>query len=66
MNAPWKLVGACGVALVFSVATLPAANDAAATTVPANPTFTKDVLPIFQKSCRGLSSARSHGAVLDA
>ena len=51
MNAPWKLVGACGVALVFSVATLPAANDAASTTVPANPTFTKDVLPIFQKSC---------------
>ena len=51
MNTPWKLVGACGVALVCSVATLPAANDAASTTVPANPTFTRDVLPIFQKSC---------------
>ena len=54
MNTPWKLVGACGVALVCSVATLPAANDAASTTVPANPTFTKDVLPIFQNRARSV------------
>ena len=51
MNAPLNLVGACGIALVLSIASVPAATDTAASTVPASPTFTKDVLPIFQKSC---------------
>jgi hypothetical protein len=51
MNAPLKLAGACGIALMLGIVTLPAADDAASTTAPANPTFTKDVLPIFQKSC---------------
>src|SRR5436190_265757 len=51
MNASLKLVGLCGIALVSSIVTLPAADTAASSTVPANPTFTKDVLPIFQKSC---------------
>jgi hypothetical protein len=35
--------------LAAAVAAAPAADSPA---VPANPTFTKDVLPIFQKSCQ--------------
>ena len=53
MTAPWKFAGA--LALVFSVNVigLPAAdNPARPTAVPANPTFAKDVLPIFQRSCQ--------------
>jgi len=49
----WKILGAAvfgfGVASAAAVR-LPAAGPADA--VPANPTFTKDVLPIFQKSCQ--------------
>ena len=52
MSAPWKLAGVVALVFATSVATLPAANDAGPSTVPANPTFTKDVLPIFQKSCQ--------------
>ena len=50
MKLSWKLSGVIVAALAANVAILPAAdsND----TVPANPTFTKDVLPIFQKSCQ--------------
>ena len=53
MKVSWHLGGALGAALVAAVVTLPAAGPAdAPATVPANPTFTKDVLPIFQKSCQ--------------
>ncbi len=53
MTSSWTLVGA--VVIAFGVASLtsvrvPAAGPADA--VPANPTFTRDVLPIFQKSCQ--------------
>src|SRR6202795_2943008 len=50
MRAPWQFAGAVGLALMASVVTLPAADDPAA--IAANPTFTRDVLPIFQKSCQ--------------
>src|SRR4051812_9213171 len=53
MSMIWKLVGAMGfiAALATTAAvSLPAAGPA--DTVPLNPTFTKDVLPIFQKSCQ--------------
>lgn len=51
MTARWKLIGAAVFPAVFAGATsLPAAGPV--DTVPANPTFTKDVLPIFQKSCQ--------------
>jgi mono/diheme cytochrome c family protein len=50
MRAPWQFAGAVGLALMASGVTLPAADDAAA--ISANPTFTRDVLPIFQKSCQ--------------
>src|SRR5215510_5810966 len=53
MTSGWKVLGAVafgiGVAGVAAVH-LPAAGPADA--VPAPPTFTKDVLPIFQKSCQ--------------
>jgi mono/diheme cytochrome c family protein len=52
MTAPWKLAGALAVAIMVSGVTLPAAKDDAPATVPANPTFAKDVLPIFQRSCQ--------------
>ena len=53
MTSSWTLVGA--VVIAFGVASLtsvrvPAAGPADA--LPANPTFTRDVLPIFQKSCQ--------------
>jgi hypothetical protein len=49
MKRLWTL----GALVVFGVAALPAAGPADSTpAVPANPTFTKDVLPIFQKSCQ--------------
>ena len=53
MSPSWKLVGAAVVA--FGVASLASVRVPAATpaeAVPANPTFTRDVLPIFQKSCQ--------------
>src|SRR6187399_1883080 len=52
MRAPWNFAGMLAVAVISSVATLPAADTASADGVPANPTFAKDVLPIFQKSCQ--------------
>src|SRR5260370_13643025 len=50
MKCSLPALGLIGAAVDVSVATLPAADSKAA--VPANPTFTKDVLPIFQKSCQ--------------
>src|SRR5262245_1833710 len=47
MNATWKRLAALAFVAAFGGAGL-IADDAA----PANPTFTKDVLPIFQKSCQ--------------
>src|SRR5215475_10660360 len=47
MNATWKRLAALALVAAFGGAGL-IADDAA----PANPTFTKDVLPIFQKSCQ--------------
>ncbi len=53
MKLSWTVFGALVVAaLTATVTTLPAANAADTLSVPANPTFTKDVLPIFQKSCQ--------------
>jgi mono/diheme cytochrome c family protein len=53
MSFIWKLVGTVG--FIAGIATtaavsVPAAGPADA--APSNPTFTKDVLPIFQKSCQ--------------
>ena len=50
MSLTWKLGGALIAALALGVATLPAAGPDASM-MPSNPTFTKDVQPIFQKSC---------------
>jgi hypothetical protein len=51
MQLPSKLFGVLAVAAtVCATGVSPAANDTAA--VPANPTFTKDVLPIVQKACQ--------------
>src|SRR6266699_458437 len=53
MVAPWKVIGALGFVLTVNVVGLPAAvSNEEGTPVPAKPTFTKDVLPIFQKSCQ--------------
>src|SRR5262245_47428031 len=51
MTAPWKFAGVLALVLAANVVSLPAADDRP-TTVPANPTFAKDVLPIFQRSCQ--------------
>src|SRR5262245_38965841 len=50
MSTGTKFAGAAAVVLGFAAVTTPAAGPA--DTVPANPTFTRDVLPIFQKSCQ--------------
>ena len=47
----WRLGCALVAASAMGVATLPAAGPDAASTVPANPTFTKDIQPIFQQAC---------------
>ena len=51
MKASWTL--GCALAAVFAIGviSLPAAGPDDASRIPAAPTFTKDVLPIFQKSC---------------
>src|SRR5262245_41273583 len=54
MNTRWKLAGIATLAII-TVGTLRPTSfafDAKEGTVPAQPTFTKDVLPIFQKSCQ--------------
>lgn len=52
MPASWKLLGASvlGWTMALFVVHVPAAGPA--DTIPAAPTFTRDVLPIFQKSCQ--------------
>ena len=53
MRSSWQLPGAA--ALAFGVAGLASVHLPAAgpsDTLPANPTFTRDVLPIFQKACQ--------------
>src|SRR5215470_14513123 len=53
MTSSWKVLGAA--AFGFGIAALAAVRLPAAgpdDAVPAHPTFTKDVLPIFQKSCQ--------------
>jgi len=53
MTAPWKFAGVLALVFSVNVVGLPAAdNPARPTAVPANPTFAKDVLPIFQRSCQ--------------
>ena len=52
MSAPWNFAGVLALALSVNVVSLPAADAPKPTTVPANPTFAKDVLPIFQRSCQ--------------
>jgi hypothetical protein len=50
MKLSLSALGFAVIAVAWSVTALPASD--AAPGVPANPTFTKDVLPIFQKSCQ--------------
>src|SRR5437762_5504192 len=53
MTRLWTLGGVCGAAALALAVTLPAAGAAdGAADSPANPTFTKDVLPILQRSCQ--------------
>jgi mono/diheme cytochrome c family protein len=47
----WKVGLVLVAAFALSVATLPAAGPDTASSVSSNPTFTKDVLPIFQQHC---------------
>jgi hypothetical protein len=47
----WRVGAVLVTAFALGVVTLPAAGPDEVSKVPANPTFTKDVLPIFQKSC---------------
>ena len=48
MTSSWKTAALLGVALAVGAAQ----STIAANVVPANPTFTRDILPIFQKSCQ--------------
>jgi len=50
MKLSLSAIGFAAIAVAWSGAALPASDGAAG--VPANPTFTKDVLPIFQKDCQ--------------
>ena len=50
MTLRFALVGMVGAAVAAAGGALAAAD--AKKDVPANPTFTKDVLPIFEKSCQ--------------
>jgi len=54
MNKTWKLAVAVVLAIITASIFLPAviADDSKAGAVPAKPTFTKDILPILQKSCQ--------------
>ena len=52
MNPSWKLGGVIVAAIAIGAVTLPAASPDAASTVPAKPTFSKDVAPIFQAKCQ--------------
>ena len=48
MTSSWKIAGLLAAALTVCVAS----SAAAANVVPVNPTFAKDILPIFEKSCQ--------------
>src|SRR4029450_13871517 len=48
----WKLAIAVAFVVVAALIAIPAAADSNESAVPAKPTFTKDVLPILQKSCQ--------------
>ena len=50
MKLSLSALGFAAIAVAWSVTALPASD--AAPGVPASPTFTKDVLPIFQKACQ--------------
>src|SRR4029079_17634422 len=53
MTINWKLAGVTAFAFVIAAVALPAATaDSNDGSVPRNPTFTKDILPILQKSCQ--------------
>jgi len=52
MNPSWKFGGVFAAALAIGAVTLPAAGPDAASTVPAKPTFSKDVAPILQAKCQ--------------
>ena len=53
MKIKWKLAGVAAFAIVIAGIAFPAATaDSNDGSVPKNPTFTKDILPILQKSCQ--------------
>jgi len=54
MSATWKLASVVALAIIAVSARAPAAftDDSKEGAVPAKPTFTKDILPIMQKSCQ--------------
>jgi len=54
MNTTWKLASVVALAIITTGIALPAAfkDNAKEGAVPAKPTFTKDILPILQKSCQ--------------
>lgn len=54
MNATWKLASVVALAIIAVSTRAPAAftDDSKEGAVPAKPTFTKDILPILQKSCQ--------------
>src|ERR1700674_1829368 len=52
MNPSWKVGGVLVAAIAIGAITLPAASPGAASTVPAKPTFSKDVAPILQAKCQ--------------
>jgi hypothetical protein len=54
MNTTWKLAGILALAIITASIAPPAAFTSASKedAVPAKPTFTKDILPILQKSCQ--------------
>jgi hypothetical protein len=54
MNTKWKFATVAALAMIAAVVAVPAAftADSKEGSVPAAPTFTKDVLPILQRSCQ--------------
>src|SRR5438874_5381226 len=52
MHSFWQPLGLVVALAIAAAVSLPASGPADAAAVPANPTFAKDVLPIFQKSCQ--------------
>src|SRR5437868_6637855 len=54
MKTTWKLASAVALAIITAGIALPAAftHNPKEGAVPAAPTFTKDILPIVQKSCQ--------------